>query len=604
LAVRLDNQCDRHRNVTVTNVTVTNVTVTIIPDRPIDVPKRILIISIVPNRVPANARISTTANKASCANDATFTFTAAGRRPTFAFTGLIIWQQAHANETCQFYFTFPKGYARIERMTFISPQYLLFFPTVVIIYFLLPQRYRWILLLLASYYFYAAWRLEYTLLILFSTTVDYFAGRQMGRLQSRSARRPYLILSLVVNLGLLFAFKYANFFNDSLRQAFSEVNILYDVPAFDFLLPVGISFYTFQTLSYTIDVYRGKLEPETHFGIFALYVSFFPQLVAGPIERAVRLLPQLRREHRFEEERVISGLRLILWGVFKKVVIADRLAIYVNNVYGSPEEYAGLPILLATYFFAFQIYCDFSGYTDIAIGSARVLGINLMRNFRQPYMARSIPDFWRRWHISLSSWFRDYFYIPLGGSRVSIPRWYLNVLLVFLVSGLWHGASWTFVIWGGLHGLYVVMGHMLNWTMRRVGRRRGMDAGLKLPGWLNIFVTFHLVTFAWIFFRAETLSGAVTLVRNLVQPGPDLSLQALYAPWVATAVNPALEMSLSIVLIFLIWMIQWIDRRKPQLASFLQATPVGIRWAAYLAGVLIIFNFGMTHYSPFIYFQF
>jgi alginate O-acetyltransferase complex protein AlgI len=284
--------------------------------------------------------------------------------------------------------------------------------------------------------------------------------------------------------------------------------------------------------------------------------------------------------------------------------IADRLAVYVNNVYGSPEEYAGLPILLATYFFAFQIYCDFSGYTDIAIGSARVLGINLMRNFRQPYMARSIPDFWRRWHISLSSWFRDYFYIPLGGSRVSIPRWYLNVMLVFLVSGLWHGASWTFVIWGGLHGLYVVMGHMLNWTMRRVGRRRGLDTGLKLPGWLNIFITFHLVTFAWIFFRAETLSGAVTLVRNLLQPGPDLSLQALYAPWVAAAMNPALEMSLSIALIFLIWLIQWIDRRRPQLASFLQTTPVGMRWAAYVAGALIIFNFGMTHYSPFIYFQF
>lgn len=489
-------------------------------------------------------------------------------------------------------------------MLFISLHFLIFFPAVVAIYFLLPHRHRWALLLAASYYFYAAWRLEYTVLILISTTVDYFAGRQMGRLASRAERRPYLILSLVTNLGLLIAFKYVNFFNDGLRQAFAAVNVVYNVPALDFLLPVGISFYTFQTLSYTIDVYRGKLAPEPHFGLFALYVSFFPQLVAGPIERAVRLLPQFHQRHFVVGERIASGLQLMLWGVFKKVVIADRLAVYVNGVYASPEEYTGLPVLLATYFFAFQIYCDFSGYTDIAIGAARIMGFDLMENFRQPYMARSISEFWRRWHISLSTWFRDYLYIPLGGSRVSIPRWYFNLMVVFVVSGLWHGAGWTFVIWGGLHGFYVVVGLMLGQVGLRLGRQRGVDVGVDLPDWLRILVTFHLVALGWIFFRAETLAAALTLLRNLVQPGFLPTLQTLYAPWVAAAMNPTLEMSLSLVLILFLVVIQWIDRTEPQLAVRLRTNPVGVRWAVYLLGALAIFNFGMTNYAPFIYFQF
>ncbi|MCB0064655.1 MAG: MBOAT family protein, partial [Caldilineaceae bacterium] len=340
-------------------------------------------------------------------------------------------------------------------MLFNSLQFIIFFPAVVTIYFLLPHRYRWLLLLAASYYFYAAWQIEYTLLIFISTAVDYAMAHLMAQSEKLWHRRAYLGVSLLVNLGLLFGFKYFNFFNESVRATLNLFNIFYNVPAFQVLLPVGISFYTFQTLSYTIDVYRGKLAPERHFGRFALYVAFFPQLVAGPIERATHLLPQFHQPMTFNQTRIASGLRLLLWGMFKKVVIADRLALYVNQVYDHPGDHGALTLLIASYFFAFQIYCDFSGYSDIAIGAARVMGFDLMENFRQPYMARSIAGFWRRWHISLSTWFRDYLYIPLGGNRVARWRWYSNLFLVFLVSGLWHGAAWHFVIWGALHGLLV-----------------------------------------------------------------------------------------------------------------------------------------------------
>jgi D-alanyl-lipoteichoic acid acyltransferase DltB (MBOAT superfamily) len=338
-------------------------------------------------------------------------------------------------------------------MLFTSLEFLIFFPIVVALYFGCPYRYRWLLLLAANYYFYAAWKLEYIFLLLASTLISYITAILMVKPENQAKRTGLLVIGLIANLGILFAFKYFNFVNDSLRIAFNQFNLIYNVPMFQALLPVGISFYTFQSLGYTIDVYRGKLEPERHLGRFALFVSFFPQLLAGPIERASNMLPQFYEKFDFDEARVSSGLRLILWGLFKKIVIADRLGLYVNAVYNSPSDWEGWPVFLATYFFAFQIYCDFSGYSDIAIGAARVMGFNLMENFRRPYFAQSPSEFWRRWHISLSSWFRDYLYIPLGGSRVSVPRWYLNLMIVFLVSGLWHGAAWTFVIWGGLHGL-------------------------------------------------------------------------------------------------------------------------------------------------------
>ncbi len=359
------------------------------------------------------------------------------------------------------------------------------------------------------------WKAEYLLLILGSTVVDYVAALQMSRQSSKDKKKLYLILSLVVNLGLLFGFKYFNFFNESIRTVFNHYNLFYNVPMFNVLLPVGISFYTFQTLSYTIDVYRGKRDPEKHLGIFALYVAFFPQLVAGPIERSTRLIPQLAKKYNFDYDRVTNGLKLMLWGFFKKVVIADRIAVIVNQVYSNPNDAAGLPLLIGTYLFAFQIYCDFSGYSDIAIGAAQVFGIRLMENFRRPYFAKSIREFWQRWHISLSTWFRDYLYKSLGGNKSTNWRWYYNIMIVFLVSGLWHGASWTFVIWGGLHGLYYLFSY---WTRNlrpeliRLFKLNRVPFLLKI---LRILFIFNIVSFGWIFFRANNLTDAIFIVTHL-----------------------------------------------------------------------------------------
>ncbi len=489
-------------------------------------------------------------------------------------------------------------------MLFNSLQFIIFFPTVVAIYFLLPHRYRWLLLLAASYYFYAAWKIEYTILIFISTVVDYLMARQMGRTDQQWQRRIYLGVSLLVNLGLLFGFKYFNFFNESARATLNLFNIFYNVPAFQVLLPVGISFYTFQTLSYTIDVYRGKLQPEHHFGIFALYVAFFPQLVAGPIERAAHLLPQFHQRMTFDQARIASGLRLILWGMFKKVVIADRLALYVNQVYNQPGDHGALTLLLASYFFAFQIYCDFSGYSDIAIGVARVMGFDLLENFRQPYMARSIAGFWRRWHISLSTWFRDYVYIPLGGNRVPKWRWYSNLLIIFLVSGLWHGAAWHFVVWGALHGTLVVLevalGGVTLWGARRMGR----EEALRLPATVNIFVTFHLVLFAWIFFRANTLADALLIVGRLFTGAGTNSWAALYAPWAAIGLDPIWEMSLAVALIVLLELIQWLERWGQNMERTFTTYSRPVRWAAYLFLAIATMNLGTSLDTPFLYFQF
>lgn len=488
-------------------------------------------------------------------------------------------------------------------MLFNSLHFVIFFPTVVAIYFLLPQRYRWILLLGASYYFYAAWKLEYTLLILISTVVDYFVGRQLAKTQQLGQRRLYLALSLAVNLGLLFGFKYLNFFNESVRATLNFFNIFYDVPAFQILLPVGISFYTFQTLSYTIDVYRGKLKPETHFGIFALYVSFFPQLVAGPIERAAHLLPQFHRSISFRQDRIASGLRLILWGLFKKVVIADRLALYVNQVYNDPGDQGALTLLVASYFFAFQIYCDFSGYSDIAIGVARVLGFDLMQNFRQPYMAHSLSNFWHRWHISLSTWFRDYVYIPLGGNRVPQWRWYGNLLIVFVVSGLWHGAAWHFVIWGAIHGTLVVLEAALTRTVLWGARIWGYSRP-HIPTTLRILATFHLVLFSWVFFRANTLADALLIIQRVATLAGENSWEAALTPWTLVGVDAAWEMSLSIGLIVLLEAIQWFGRWGQNMERTFVTYSRPLRWAAYLFLAIATLNLGTSLETPFIYFQF
>lgn len=416
-------------------------------------------------------------------------------------------------------------------MLFNSLEFLLFFPAVTLLYFLMPTlRVRNLLMLAASYYFYMQYKPEYAILMFLSTFVDYIAGLGMSKTQSKIIKRLWLCLSLFGNLGMLFFFKYFNFFNTNVASLLSFFDISYQPLSLNILLPVGISFYTFQTLSYTIDVYRGDLPAERDFFDFALYVSFFPQLVAGPIERSTNLLPQFKVHHEFDAHRASSGLRLMVWGFFKKVVIADRLAVIVNTIYNNPTQYSGVYYFIATIAFAFQIFCDFSGYSDIAIGSARVMGFGLMKNFERPYHAKSVTEFWRRWHISLSTWFRDYLFIPLGGSRKGYFRTLLNLFIIFLVSGLWHGASWTFVIWGALNGAAIVIEKILG-----IGKRAGKKAyfeqkaldrrkthwfirGIKVIfGIIPMAITFAFTCFTWIFFRARTVDEALYMIPRFLE---------------------------------------------------------------------------------------
>ena len=408
-------------------------------------------------------------------------------------------------------------------MIFNSIEFLIFFPIVLLLYFVLPQKLRWVMLLLASYYFYISWNVSLIWLILFTTAVSYVSSILIGRLkkkypngEKRGQERFWLVLTLVVSLGVLFFFKYFNFLSDSVNGIANLFRSEAQSPLIlNLILPVGISFYTFQTLSYVIDVYKGSVEVEKHFGYYALYVSFFPQLVAGPIERPENLIPQLHETHKFSWDNAIPGLRKMLVGFFKKMVVADLLATYVNAVYNDPASATGFGVLLATVLFSFQIYCDFAGYTDIAIGCSEIMGIKLMQNFNRPYISESIQEFWRRWHISLSSWFKDYIYFPLGGSRCKKWRHMLNICIVFFVSGLWHGAAWTFVIWGAMHGVYQVIGHFTKKPRERFWRAIHVDPAGKFVRMLKRIGTFLLVAFSWIFFRANNFEELGILLSKL-----------------------------------------------------------------------------------------
>jgi len=450
------------------------------------------------------------------------------------------------------------------------------------------------MLLVASYYFYMCWKIEYIVLIIGSTLIDYFAALKMSRAAGKQEKRKYLMLSLASNLGILFFFKYFNFVSESVAAAFNAWNIFYEVPLFDVLLPVGISFYTFQTLSYTIDVYNDRIPAEKHLGIFALYVAFWPQLVAGPIERSRHLLPQFRRRHAFDYRRVTDGLRLMLWGMFKKVVIADQLAVYVNQVYNHVDDYQGPALMIATFFFAIQIYCDFSGYSDMAVGSARVMGYDLMENFNRPYFAKSIREFWQRWHISLSTWFRDYLYIPLGGNRAVKWRWYYNLFITFLVSGLWHGANWTFAIWGALHGFFLIV-------EIATGNCWQKAANFLFPNepsfWNRAFrvcVTMIQVCFAWIFFRANTVQDAFTVLRKMFLFESDI--------WLQVVGKGSLVLSAMLVLILLA---VHMKERGTAINEYVGRLPAAARWSVYAAAfwaIVISGVFGVR--QEFIYFQF
>lgn len=490
-------------------------------------------------------------------------------------------------------------------MSFNSIQFFLFFPIVVVIYYATPHRFRWGWLLAASYYFYMSWRPEYVLLIVASTLVDYYCGLMMWKSHNPIARTRWLWLSLCINLGILFGFKYLNFFSDSVREILSQFSLFTSTPTFDILLPVGISFYTFQTLSYTIDVYRHKREPETHLGIFALYVAFFPQLVAGPIERSVQLLPQFYKRYSFDYVQATSGLRLMAWGLFKKAVIADKLAVMVDPIFADPYAYSGAVLTVATLLFAYQIYCDFSGYSDIAIGAARVIGIDLMTNFRQPYFSRSIPEFWRRWHISLSTWFRDYVYIPLGGNRVTKWRWYWNILVVFLVSGLWHGANWTFVIWGALHGLYMLIDTWTEPTRLRIAESIGLLKVSRLHQMFQIGCTFVLVCLAWIVFRANSVQDAFHIITHLHVGWDQIAHDLLI--WDGVDVfrpdNRLLTWCRIIGSLLLLEFIHIIEVRTT-LEAAITSRAWYLRWAIYLLLLLAIMNLGINNELPFIYFQF
>lgn len=487
-------------------------------------------------------------------------------------------------------------------MLFNSLQFMIFFPIVTALYFILPHKYRVAFLLLASCYFYMAFIPIYILILFFTIIVDYIAGILIEN-AAGPRRRSFLLLSIFANVGVLAIFKYYNFFLNNTERLFHFLDLNYPLPFLNIILPIGLSFHTFQAMSYTIEVYRGKQKAERNFLVYALYVMFYPQLVAGPIERPQHLLYQFRQEHSFEYQRCADGLKLMAWGMFKKVVIADRVAILVNHVYMNPTEHTGLPLIVATVFFAFQIYCDFSGYSDIAIGAAQVMGFNLMNNFNRPYFSKSISEFWKRWHISLSTWFRDYLYIPLGGNRVSAFRWRFNLFITFLISGLWHGANWTYVIWGALHGFYMICGTLTSGMRQRLSQRINHEALSWAVKPLKVVFTFSLVTFAWIFFRAGNLSDAVYIITHLFSRSPGTAGGTFPADGLFTLGLNMAEFTVAVAAICFMEAVHLVQRHG-SIRHMLRDKPAWLRWAIYYSLIFGIIFFGVFRDTQFIYFQF
>lgn len=494
-------------------------------------------------------------------------------------------------------------------MLFNSWQFLLFFPVVILIYYLFPTRFRKVWLVVASYYFYMCWDAKYAILILLTTVITYLSGILLFGIDTHSYskkkklvyRRIIVIVSFASNLGILFFFKYFEWLIDNLNLLFSK-----DVSLpFSIVLPVGISFYTFQALSYTVDVYRGEITAEKKFINYALFVSFFPQLVAGPIERSKNLLSQLDCNKGFDYDNAKNGLLLMLWGFFEKIVIADKAAMFVDSVYNDYAEQYGSVIALATIMFAIQIYCDFGGYSHIAIGAAKVLNVKLMDNFRQPYLALSIHDFWNRWHISLSSWFRDYLYIPMGGNRHGKICKYRNLFVTFLASGLWHGASWHFVFWGMIHGLYQILSDLLSPLSEIVRENISIKRDCFSYILFRRLVTFVLVDFAWLFFRANSMSDAIILIKKMIFEFHPSGIVA-ESIW-----SCGLDKTQMITLVFAIVMLLIVDNiheMRISIIDFLNKQNLIFRWGVYYSAILFIIvsliqTFG-TGASTFIYFQF
>lgn len=491
-------------------------------------------------------------------------------------------------------------------MLFNSIQFLIFFPIVTILYFVIPHRFRWFLLLAASCYFYMVFKPVYILILGFTIVIDYFAGIFIEKSVGKQ-RKFYLIMSLVANIGVLAIFKYYNFINLNFTWLLEGFDFKNPIPFLDIALPIGLSFHTFQAMSYTIEVYRGNQKAEYHFGIYALYVMFYPQLVAGPIERPQNVIHQFYEKHYFDYQRVTDGLKLMAWGMFKKVVIADRLAVMVDVVYKDPYQHKGLPLLVATACFSIQIFCDFSGYSDIALGSAQVMGFKLMKNFDRPYFSKTISEFWRRWHISLSSWFRDYLYFPLGGNRVSKWRREYNLFIVFLVSGIWHGASWTYVIWGAIHGFYLVFANQTEGIRDKIVDATGIKKLSTLYKIIQIITVFCLTSFAWIFFRAMKVNDAFYIIQSMFTGLGEQFQQMGNKVFIEKNVFLGQGATNFSMLIFalIVMEIVHLNQRGRSLREVLNHKPILVRWVLYYGIVLAILFLGMYDKpAQFIYFQF
>ena len=480
-------------------------------------------------------------------------------------------------------------------MLFNSFEFLIFFPLVTILYFILPHRFRWIHLLIASCVFYMFFIWYYFLILVFTIIVDYYAGILIEQTLDPIKRKRWLMISVVANVGVLCVFKYYNFFTDNINIALGfDVEKGEGLPYLSMILPIGLSFHTFQAMSYTIEVYRGVQKAERHFGIYALYVMFYPQLVAGPIERPQNVLHQFYEKHDFNYKLAVSGMRLMAWGLFKKVVVADRLALYVDAVYDNPSNYEGFPLIWATVFFSFQVYCDFSGYSDIALGSARVMGFNLMKNFNVPYWAKSIADFWRRWHISLNTWFVDYVYTPIVVAKRDWEKWAVifAVMITFSLSGLWHGAKWTFVIWGSLHGIALSYDFLSKKWRKKTAK--------KLPSWIydpvSWLITFVFVTFTYIFFRANTTGDAFYVISKM----GNLDLHHFFGV-------PLFTQSFYIICLLAIVLVMMAERmyvfgNTQRILTWLDHR--FISYAYFFAVFLLIYVFGIFEKQNFVYFQF
>lgn len=488
-------------------------------------------------------------------------------------------------------------------MLFNSYQFAIFLPIVFIVYWIIPDKIRWLFLLLASYYFYMSWNIKYVFLILFTTIISYLCALLIFNSKNHEMKKVWLSVALVSSLGLLFVFKYFDFFCEIINEMVKPFTIPISSFTANLVLPVGISFYTFQTISYVIDVYRDNEVPEYHFGKYATFISFFPQLVAGPIERTSDLLPQIKAKHYFDYNKATYGMKQISWGVFKKVVIADTLALFVDSMYGDFLHYNGMVLFIVAVLFSIQIYCDFSGYSDIAIGTAKLFGIDLMTNFSSPYFSKSIKDFWSRWHISLSTWFRDYVYIPLGGNRCSKTKNALNLFITFVLSGLWHGANKTFIVWGAIHGL----GQIIEKNLLPLQKNNKFD--MKLPSrimkGIRIIVVFVFVSFAWIFFRADSLWDAryiitsmfvgiihpVTYVRDGLHMAVEIGLNSF-------------ELSKMALYISLLFFFDFFSMRMDVIQTISNQKKV-VRWGIYISFILFVLTMIPSGGNKnFIYFQF